>query len=185
MPEAKPIRQRLDERFAALKTERTPREDEWRLIQRLAIPRRGRLNISDKTSGRERHKEIVNNTASVALRTMVHGLAANIINPATSWFRLSPEDDDLNEFGAVRAWLEIVEKRIRRILMASGFYGAATTTLWELGGFGTGALAQERDFETVVRWHPWTCGEYFLATDARGKPTVGEFEGSIKWTVPN
>ena len=23
------------------------------------------------------------------------------------------------------------------------------------------------------------------ATDARGKPTVGEFEGSIKWTVPN
>ena len=172
MPEAKPVRQRLDERFAALKTERTPREDEWRLIQRLVIPRRGRLNLTEKTSGRERHKDIVNNTASVALRTMVHGLAANIINPASPWFRLAPEDDDLAEYGPVREWLAVAEERLSRILMASGFYGHATTTLWELGGFGTGALAEERDFETVVRWHPWTCGEYFLATDARGKATT-------------
>lgn len=168
----KSIRQRLDQRFTALKSERSHREHEWRLIQKLAMPRRGRLSTTERTSGRDRHKDIVNNTASRALRTLAHGLAANIINPASPWFRLAPEDDDLAEFGAVRTWLDVAEQRLYRILMASGFYQAATITLWELAGFGTGALAQEQDFETVTRWHPWTCGEYYLAADARGKATT-------------
>lgn len=172
MLQTKSIRQRLDQRFGLLKTERSHREHEWRLIQKLAMPRRGRFSTTDRTAGREKHRDIVNNTASRALRTLAHGLAANIINPASPWFRLAPEDDDLAEFGAVRTWLEIAEQRLYRILMASGFYQAATITLWETAGFGTGALAQERDFETVARWHPWTCGEYFLAADPRGKATT-------------
>lgn len=152
MQQPKSIRQRLDQRFTALKAERSHREHEWRLIQKLAMPRRGRFSTTDRTSGRDKHKDIVNNTASRALRTLAHGLAANIINPASPWFRLAPEDDGLAEFGAVRTWLDVAEQRVYRILMASGFYQSATITLWELAGFGTGALAEERDFDTVRRW---------------------------------
>lgn len=172
MLQPKSVRQRLDQRFTALKSERAHREHEWRLIQKLVAPLRGRFSTTERTSGREKHRDIVNPTASRALRDLAYGLAANVISPASPWFRLSPEDDDLAEFGAVRTWLEVVEKRLYRILMASGFYQAAGITLYELAAFGTAALAQERDFETVVRWHPWTCGEYFLATDARGKATT-------------
>jgi hypothetical protein len=163
------LRQRLDERLATLKTERSPREHEWRLIQKLALPRRGKFNVTDRTSGRDKHAGIVNNTASRSLRTMAHGLAANVINPASPWFRLTPEEDELNEYGPVRQWLDRTERRAYQILSASGFYGAATVEMFEIGGFGTCALARERDFETVVKWHPWTTGEYWIANDARDR----------------
>jgi hypothetical protein len=168
----KTLRELLDQRFGTLKTERSEREDEWRQIQRFVAPRRGRLNPTDKTSGRTKHQSITNNVASQAARTLANGLAANVISPAYPWFRFNPDDPDLAEFGAVRKWLDQLERLVAKILFESGFYPSATVGLHELVNFGTAALGQERDFETVARWHPWTTGEYYVATDHRNKPST-------------
>jgi hypothetical protein len=165
------LRHRLDNRFRCLKSERSHWEDEWRLIQKFVVPRRGRINPTDRVSGRGRHRSIINSTASKALRDLSAGLATAVINPATPWFRLSPEDDELEEFGDVRAWLDKVEKRANQILTAGGFYGAATVALSELAAFGTACLACEPNFDTVRRWHPFTIGEFYLANGADGRAT--------------
>lgn len=172
MAEPRTLRQRLDQRFTCLKSERMHWEHEWRLIQRYVVPRRGRMNPTDKTTGRDRHKPIINNVAARALRTLSSGLATQVVNPATRWFRLSPEDDELEEFGKVREWLDAVEKRVGQILTNGGFYGAATVALSELAAFGTAAMAEEVSFDTVRRWHPFTIGEYFLGNGADGRATT-------------
>lgn len=168
------LREKFDARFASLKKERNrdSREHEWRLIKQYMMPRRGMFDgqSTGQTSGRGQHKKILNNVASVHLRTMAHGMAANVISPSLPWFRLAPDDDDLNEHGPVRNWLDIVERKARMILAASGFYQSGTSSLFELGGFGTTALGATRDFENVFSWQPWTCGTYYVATDAANRP---------------
>src|SRR5262245_7782142 len=91
------LRQKLDERFASLKSDRSRdgREHEWRLIKKYIMPRRGRFDTDSKTSGREQNKAILNNIASKSLRVMAHGMAANVISPSMPWFRLGPDDDEL------------------------------------------------------------------------------------------
>jgi hypothetical protein len=170
--QTKSLREKFDDRFASLKTERgrDNREHEWRLIKKYIMPRRGRFDGDRKTAGREQSKAILNNVASQSLRTMANGMAANVISPALPWFRLAPDDDDKAERGPVREWLDIVERKARMILAASGFYQAATASLYEVGGFGTTALGSTRDFENVFSWQPWTCGTYYVATDASNRP---------------
>lgn len=168
----KTLRELADQRFGTLKTARSEREDEWRQIIRFVAPRRGRLNVTDKTSGRSRHQSIINNVATQSVRTLAHGLAANVISPAYPWFRFNPDDPELAEYGSVRTWLDLLERKVSKILFASGFYPAATIELFELANFGTCALGQERDYDTVARWHPWTVGEYYVATDHRGRPST-------------
>lgn len=168
----KTTRELLDLRFGSLKTARSEREDEWRQVQRFVAPRRGRFNPGDKTSGRDKHRSVLNNVASRAARTCAHGLASNVISPAYPWFRIGPDDPDLAEFGTVRKWLDQLQGKVSAILFDSGFYPAATVELFELVCFGTCALGQERDYETVARWHPWTIGEYYVATDHKGRPST-------------
>jgi len=38
----------------------------------------------------------------------------------------------------------------------------------ELGGFGTGAAMMVDDFDAVIHMHPFTAGEYAIATDWKG-----------------
>lgn len=162
------LRQRLDQRFTSLKSERTHWEHEWRLIQRHIVPRRGRINPTDRVSGRSKHRQIINSTASKALRDLAAGLATSVVNPATPWFRIGPEDDDLSEYGEVRSWLDKVEKRVNQILHRGGFYGATTTAFAELAAFGTACVGAEWSYDKVRQWRSFTMGEYYLANGADG-----------------
>ena len=167
------LREKLDLRFASLKTERTrdQREHEWRLIKKYIMPRRGRFDSDQKTSGRTQNKAILNNVATQSLRTMAHGMAANVISPSLPWFRLAPDDDELAEHGPVRVWLD--RRRAQGAHDpggASGFYQAGTASLFELGGYGTSALGSTRDYENVFAWQPWTCGTYYVAADHQNRP---------------
>ena len=170
--QTKTLREKFDNRFESLKTERNRdnREHEWRLIKQYIMPRRGRFDSDQKNAGRAQHKKILNNVCSQSLRVMAHGMAANVISPALPWFRFEPDDDEKAEHGPVRVWLDIVERKARAILSASGFYQAGTSSLFEVGGFGTTALGSTRDFENVFAWQPWTCGTYYVATDAQNRP---------------
>lgn len=186
-PLARDLRGRLDTRYTSLRTERSHFEHDWRLAIRHVAPHRGQLNPTDRTSDRSvsKRRNIINNVGSRALRDLAAGLATNVINPATPWFRLSPQDDDLEEYGKVREWLDKVEKRAYGILADGGFYGAATVALYELAAFGTACLAEEASYQTVRRWSPWTVGEYYLANgvDGRASSVYREWQMTVESMV--
>jgi antitoxin component HigA of HigAB toxin-antitoxin module len=91
-------------------------------------------------------------------------------SPSRPWFRWQPaEDPDLANNHEVKLWLSQVEMVCRGILQRSNFYNTAYTVYTELGGFGTAPLYRQKSFDTVIRFRPFTAGEYVIAENDEGK----------------
>lgn len=163
------IRQTLERRLSALKNERDGGGwlSHWRELSDHVMPRRGQFLITDRNQGDRRNGKIIDNTATLAARTLASGMMAGITSPARPWFRLATPDPELKEFGPVKLWLHDVEQRMREVFARSNVYNALPTLYLELGVFGTGAIFVQEDFEDVIRVHPYTVGEYHLANSAR------------------
>lgn len=162
-------RQRFDRRLAALKEERDGNGwlSHWRDLSDCILPRRGRFLSTDRNKGDKRNAKIIDNTATLAARTLASGMMAGITSPARPWFRLTTPDQDLKEFGPVKLWLHDVEQRMREVFARSNVYNALPVLYGELGVFGSAAMFVQDDFEDVIRAHPYTVGEYYLANSAR------------------
>ena len=156
-------------RWAALENERSSWFSHWQEISDYIAPRRGRFLTSDANRGRKRNTKIIDSTGILALRTLASGMMSGLTSPARPWFRIATPDPGLMEFGPVKDWLSIVEKQLYAIFAASNFYNAIYTVYTELGAFGTAPLYREDDFENVVRFRPFTAGEYAIAEGEDGK----------------
>lgn len=131
------------------------------------LDREGRPRPDDEA--RSRRTRIINQTPTIALRTLVNGLFSGIVDPSDRWFRIEPQDKSLLEIGPVALWFDDVEQTLYDILAGSGFYAAMTIVLRELAAYGTAAVLQLEDFDRVNRFEPWLIGQYVAAADAAGR----------------
>lgn len=142
----------------------------WKEIAEYVIPERGRyLSTSEdkRNEGAKKHQKIINGEAKKALRTLAAGMQGGLTSPSRPWFTLALSDEDLMEFEPVKFWLHDVRNILLDIFARSNFYDATHGAYMELGAFGTEATLIEEDFETVVKFRPFTIGEYMIALDAR------------------
>jgi hypothetical protein len=131
-------------------------------------PRRGRYLIEGQNSrGRKRTTKIIDSTGTQALRVMAAGLMSGMTSPARPWHRRKVRDD-LMDNGEVRQWLAQVEMVERSILHKSNFYNSIYTVYTELGAFGTAPLYRQPSFDDVIRFRPFTVGEYVIAENDQG-----------------
>jgi hypothetical protein len=128
--------------------------------------------VSDVNNGQNRHNEIVDNTALLALRTARSGMMSGITSPARPWFRLATEDSDLNEYTPVKDWLYTVTNRMLDVFRKSNLYQGLPNVYGDMLGFGTSAIYMEEDFKTVVRFYAFPIGSYKIANNAIGKVEV-------------
>ena len=112
---------------------------------------------------------IINETPTLAARTLSAGLMAGLTSPARPWFRLSIRDLDVSDNTPVRLWLDEVTKRMLTVLSQSNAYNALHVIYEELGVFGTGCVLIEEDYEDVIRCQTLTAGEYYLASSGRNQ----------------
>ena len=170
MPQAESLRQRLNKRREALKTEREDWRDHWQELGDFVLPRR--LRFSDRDDKHQRGKKlnsrIVDSTATFALRTLVSGLMTGVTSPSRPWFKLNPRARGLSEDPEVSRWLHAVTLLMRDIFAASNVYNALTVAYEDLGLIGTTALYIEPDFDDVIRLRPMPVGSYYLAAGANG-----------------
>jgi len=165
--ERKPERYR--KRMAQLKKEVTSQEwrAHWAELAEYMLPRKGRYLSSDSTKednrGEKRSSKIINGSICDAIRTLAAGMQGGLTSPSRPWFRLTLPDPDLNEFGPVRNWLHDVRNAMLAVFQRSNFYGAIHSVYEELGVFGTNAMLINEDMRDVVRFRPYTIGEYYLA----------------------
>lgn len=154
-------------RYAALKAERVTWIDHWRELSDYIQPRRGRFTTTDRNQGTKKNTNIINGIATWAARILSSGMMAGVTSPARSWFRLSVPSPQLNEEGAVRNWLYIVEDRIREAFAKSNLYTALHILYSDMAIYGTGAMLVEEDEEDTVRAYVFPVGQYCLANSAR------------------
>ena len=158
----------LYRRFVKLENDRSSFRSHWMEISDYIAPRRGRYLIEGQNSrGRKRTTKIIDSTGTQALRVMAAGLMSGMTSPARPWHRRKVRDD-LMDNGDVRRWLAQVEMIERSILHKSNFYNSIYTVYTELGAFGTAPLYRQPSFDDVIRFRPFTVGEYVIAENDQG-----------------
>lgn len=162
-------RSRILRRYVTLENDRSSWRNHWMELSDYLIPRRGRfLYTTMDDRGKKRNNKIIDSTGTQALRTLSAGMMSGMTSPARPWFRFSMEDDTLMDDHAVKTWLADVERIVRGILQKSNFYNSAFTVYSELGAFGTAPLYRQRSFDSVIRFRPFTAGEYVIAENESG-----------------
>jgi hypothetical protein len=137
--------EKLIEEFGKLKTDRLPFDTLWQEIADYVYP-----NAADFTRlygiGQKRRQYIYDTTAEHSLKIFASSIVGFLANPATKWFFLETDDQDVNEDKDASEWLE----NASRILLdafndpKAKFYGHLHTALLGVGAFGTaGMLIQE------------------------------------------
>ena len=158
----------LYRRYSQLEDDRSSWRAHWMEITDYIAPRRGQYLIESQNSkGRKRTTKIIDSTGTQAMRTMAAGLMSGMTSPARPWHRRKVREDLMDD-GEVRTWLAQVEKIERAILHKSNFYNSIHTVYTELGSFGTAPLYRQPSFDSVIRFRPFTAGEYVIAENDLG-----------------
>ena len=168
-PDFTEMRNRCDRAMTTLRSDRSPYFAVWRELSQFVMPQRGRFVMppspNDTLKGLPKQQQIIDRTATKAVKSMAAFLMAGITSPARDWFRLGTLRDELNDDHQVKGWLSEVSKRERTVFAASNFYNAMASLYEEIAVFGTGVMLCLPDFENVMRFTTLTAGEYMLVTD--------------------
>jgi len=166
---------------SSLTNERSSFLSHWKDLNDYILPRRGRFQVTDVNRGDRRNLKIIDSTATMAHRTLRSGMMAGITSPAREWKKLTTPDPDLAEFGSVREWLDIVNKRMSSMFLRSNLYNSLPIIYGDMGTFGTSALLIEEDFGNVIRTYPFPIGSYMISNNANLQ--VDTFMREFRMTV--
>lgn len=157
----------FNRRRAALQFDRQYFIEEWRDISDYVIPRRGKYIGEDPHKPR-RSGVILNNTGTLAARTLAAGMMTGISSPARPWFKLDTPDPGMAEAGDVKTWLKAAQDMMYLVFSKSNFYNSLHQLYGDLGTFGTGTMVIDSDYDDVIRCTVFAPGEYYLAGSYRG-----------------
>lgn len=174
-------RKELEYLRTQLENERQSFMSHWRDLADHVAPRRQRFTLSDTNRGDKKNKNIIDSTATLALRTLRSGMMAGITSPARPWFRLTIPDKNLSESQAVKEYLTQVTDRMNTVFLRSNLYNVLPIIYGDIGLHGTACLVMEEDANQVVRFYPFAVGSYAIAQDSTLK--VNTFFREFKMTV--
>lgn len=168
-----------------LQLERSSFQSHWQDLSDKILPRRSRFYTTDVNRGDRRNQQIIDSTASLAVRTLRSGMMSGITSPARPWFQLTTPDPDLSEVAAVKDWLFLVTQRMLTVYLTSNVYQTLPTIYGDLGTFGTAALLLEEDFKNIIRTYAFPIGSYYVANDDKMQIRVflREFRMTIRQMV--
>lgn len=129
------------------------------------------------------HKVLLDSHATGSKRITASGLQTGMTDPARPWFKLTMDNFILDNVEGVREWLDEVTRRMLAVMNKSNIYKTFQNCYDELTEFGTGCFLILEDFDDVIRGRSFTCGEYFLRTDEKGR--VNGFAREFEMTVGN
>lgn len=157
-------------RMNELKTIRTPWESEWRSVAEFVEPSRLRL-LSSREQPYSRSK-ILDATGTFAAKTLASGMHSGLTSPARPWFRLGTSDSQLREFGPVKEYLALVEKKMREVFQKSNIYPSFHLSYLDLGLFGQPYGLLVEDEKSVIRMQNILTGRAWIARDEAGIATT-------------
>lgn len=151
-----------------MKNERDSFLPNYREITDFISPRTARYLTTVTSKGSKTFGSIINNTATLAMRTFKSGMMAGASSPARPWFRLTV-DERYMKSAAVKAWLFSVETSMRDVFTKSNFYNSLPLVYGALGGYGTGCQLIEEDAGSTIRCYPYPVGSYMIALNEKNQ----------------
>jgi hypothetical protein len=133
-------------------------------------PYRGRFetaNLGQNQRGKRKGLKIINNVAGRSFSILSSGMMSGLTSPGRPWFKLATPDPDLAKYTPHRQWLDGVGRAMQTLFAKSNLYNVLPSLYGELAPFGTGCLQEVEDAQSIIRFYPYTIGEYGLAQDNR------------------
>lgn len=162
--------EKIRARKAALWAERQSFEPVWKDLSKHYLPRTGRfLSTERNKSTSSTFNKILDNTPTIAARTLAAGMMSGMSSPARPWFRLATPDAELMKQKPVQLWLDNVQNLMRAVFQRSNMYRVLHQIYLELGVYGTAAAIILPDFDNIIHAHSLTIGEYAIACDSKGR----------------
>lgn len=152
-------------RFNLLKNEAIKFYPSWKDIRDYCCPTRG--FFQDEVPNRGTmvdHQKVIDSHAQKCGRDAASGMISAHTTPSRPWFKLETDDEDLNKYQPVQAWLEDTVERVRRVMAYSNIYDVYFSAYEELIHFGTAAGMITEDYNDVIRARAYTIGEYYLGS---------------------
>lgn len=165
---AETLKEQLQKQQAQLTTDRSSFESHWRELSDFINPRGSRFLVTDVNRDDRRNTKIIDPTATLAARTLSSGMMSGITSPARPWFKLATPDPDMMDYGPVKMWLEVVQRRMNEVFNKSNLYQSLPLLYASLGNYSTGAMAVLDDDSDVIRTMMFPIGSYYMANSPRG-----------------
>jgi hypothetical protein len=169
----------LERRRQSLRNDRSSYLEHWRDLSDYVSPRTSRFLATDRLKqGYTRNPKILDNTATIALRTLGAGMMSGITSPARPWFQLRTPDPSVNSQTAAKNWLDQVRKLMMEAFLKSNLYTTLPSVYSDLGLYSTSAFAVLEDTNDVLRCVHFPIGSYSLGGSERGNVNacVREFQ---------
>lgn len=139
--------------------------DKWGQLAQFFLPKWQRFNYNNVDLGYREDQSIVDESATLCLRTLKAGMQTGMSPPTAPWFNFKAENEELNERQEVVDYLESCERIARDSLLKANFYGTSLNAYGEMGLYGNAAYMIIEDPETIFRFHPCPLGSYYIAGD--------------------
>lgn len=164
----------LESLVQQMETERNRYKDEWSDLSAHIAPECGVFSFSESEANRGRtdRSKILDGHPCRVARDFAAGMQSVATPKSRPWFRTGTQDIDLMEFQPVKSWLKIVDDVLQFIFNQSNLYTVLPTSYLELGVFGVSAIAVLDSFSSVLRFRPFTIGEFMLARNHEGVADV-------------
>lgn len=160
--------EKLNQRYQALRNERSPWDTAWRDLADHFCPTRFRADTDSSDRKPEiLNRNIVDTTGLQDMRTLAAGMQGGMTSPVRPWFKIGLEDEAAANTPDAGAWLDEVTDRMRAILHRSNFYNMAHVLYGDLGTFGQGLMIETADWEGL-HFQVIPGGEYVLDTNDKG-----------------
>lgn len=154
-------------RWEELKRTREPFFNLWKDVSKYVSPYSGRFEVRDHDKTRDT-RFILDSEASYDLSILSSGMMSGASNPARPWFKIAPSDLSLIDNYDVITYCDEVQKALLRVFANSNTYNTLHSIYRELALFGIAADLIYEDFDTGIKHHLLTAGEYCIATNEKG-----------------
>ena len=161
-------RERFNKRLAQMKGERDSFDSHWKELSEYIAPRTSRFLGDDDNKGGKKNDKIINNTATLAARTLESGMMSGLTSPSRPWFKLTVSNPAMMEYGPVKTWLWFCEQMMRDVFAKSNLYNILMKMYESLGIYGTGALGVFEDEDNGIHCYAFPVGSYYIAVSYKG-----------------
>lgn len=123
-----------------LEGQRSTWDSTWQDVVDYCLPFRERVTVTD-TPGDVWHARIMyNSTPMESINRLAASINSTLTNQSSEWFRLTTDDDEVNEEQDVKEWLDLVTDIVAREFTNSNFYTEVNEMYVDDASFGTGCL---------------------------------------------
>lgn len=172
---------KLNQRYQALKNERSPWDAAWRDLADHFRPTKFRAdNDTSDNKPQILNRNIVDTTGIQDMRVLAAGMQGGMTSPVRPWFKLGLENDDAAKAPDAGAWLDEATRRMQTLLHRSNFYNTAHALYGDIGTFGPSLMIETADWEGL-HFHLVPAGEYVL--DTNDKSDVDTFMYRVRMSA--